>query len=154
AAVIDVVPLGEEWFEFCAALLLAGKPDDYRDTLSRMLARAGDVKRHDLAFTLARTAALSDQDVVPGSKLADWATLLANFVQARPWYWHVAGLAQWRAGNHEEALGCLDKSAATDWHPELNQIACALIHGSQGATDKARDYLHKVRAWLAGKEAG
>ncbi len=94
--VIDEVPLWEEWYECCAALLLAGKPENYRDLLKRLVDQAGDVKDPFLAYVLARTSVLTPQTIVPPSQVVEWANLAAESPQSNAWYWHVAGLAQSR----------------------------------------------------------
>jgi Tfp pilus assembly protein PilF len=152
--IIDQVPLSESWYECCAALLLARKPENHREVLKRLLDRAGDTKDPYLAFAIARAAVLSAHEIVPPSKVADWGNAATKFPEATSWHWHVAGLAEWRAGHTDKALAWLDKSAATDWHPELNHIARCLVYASRKETDKARNELRQVREWLARTEAG
>ncbi len=136
-----------------AVSLLAGKADEYAARLNRMVEQSGEVDDPFVAFALARSSAISTEALAPRSQAVIWAELAAGEPdKAR--YTHVAGLAQFRAGNRDKALKWLEQSAATTWHPELNQIAFCLVHAQGGDLDKAREYLQQVRGWLETKEAG
>ena len=141
-----------EWWEGAAALLLAGKADEYAARLNRMVEQAGEVDDPFVAYALARSSAISTEALVPRSQAVIWAELAAGEPD-KAWYTHVAGLAHFRAGNRDKALKWLEQSAATTWQPELNQIALCLVHAQGGDLDKAREYLQQVRGWLKAKEA-
>lgn len=148
--VTDVSRLGI-LYEAAAALLLAGKTNEYRGVLKHMVDTAGEVTSPQVTFVLARTAILN-KDSEFKLPTVQWGELAATD-NPRGWTVHVAGLAQWRAGHLDLALERLDQSAASEWHPELNQVALSLLHARRGDVDKARDFLMLAREWLEQQEA-
>jgi tetratricopeptide (TPR) repeat protein len=149
---IDKVLDPEGWYECAAALLLAGKPDEYRALLKRMLERSEKADDPFMAYAVARAASIAPQKVIPWPEVVRRAELAANQPNAEPSYSHVAGLAQFRAGEYDKALTWLQQSAAAKGNPELNQIASCLVYVARGEFDKARDCLEPPRRWLATKE--
>jgi tetratricopeptide (TPR) repeat protein len=87
------------------------------------------------------------QPVATPEQLASWCKLSLRD-ERTAWFLHAAGLAQLRAGNHDEALKLLEESAATEWHPELNQIGLALFFAHRNDQAKARTYLDQAESWL------
>jgi tetratricopeptide (TPR) repeat protein len=105
---------------------------------------------------MARSAAISPEEIVPWPKVVAWAEIAASSSDAgaMPWYSHVAGLAQLRAGDMDKALEWLQTSASSgkNWHPELNQVALGLLYALRGDAAEARGYVQQAQNWLEGAE--
>ena len=147
AKAIEAVPPDEEGYEYAAALLVADKRAEYDRFMKQFMEESGGTADPYLAYALARAAAISPTPVAPPEKLAEWAELAVS-VERRPWYLHAAGLAYLRIGNREVALKYLQESAATTWHPELNQLALALYFAEGKDMPQARGYLKQAQEWF------
>ncbi|HZL87918.1 MAG TPA: tetratricopeptide repeat protein [Pirellulaceae bacterium] len=147
AKVIESVPASEEWYEYVATLLLAGKQTDYEQWMKRFVELAGGTDQPSVAYGLARAAGIYPRPVASPEQLKGWCDLCVRD-ERNAWFLHAAGLAQLRAGDSDQALKLLEESAATEWHPELNQIALALVYAQRKDMAKARDYLQQADKWL------
>ncbi len=146
AKAIELVAPEEEGYEYAAALLLADKRAEYERFMRQFMERVGATDQSYLAYALTRAVAISPTPVAPPEKLAAWAELALRD-ERTAWYLHAAGLAHLRAGNNDEALKLLQESAATTWHPELNQLALALFYAQRKDLAKARGYLKQAEDW-------
>jgi tetratricopeptide (TPR) repeat protein len=150
---LDPISDPNEWYETAAALLLTDQHSEYNAFFQSVVEQRSDQADDPMvAYALARTAAISDEEIVPWSQVVKWGELAAADTPMKPWFGHVAGLAHYRAGDQDKALQWLNQSAATTWHPELNRIGLCLVHASRGDRQKARGYLQQVREWLAAQE--
>jgi WD40 repeat protein/tetratricopeptide (TPR) repeat protein len=147
AKTIESVPASEEWYEYAATLLLAGKRAEHEQFMKLFVERAGGTDQPYVAYSLTRAAGIMSQPVATPEQLASWCKLSLRD-ERTAWFLHAAGLAQLRAGNHDEALKLLEESAATEWHPELNQIGLALFFAHRNDQAKARTYLDQAESWL------
>ena len=149
---IDDAATPDERYEYAAALLLAGHNDQYREFLHRIVEQENSNAENALdAYSLARMATMSPEENVDWSQVIQWGETAAQ--EDTGWYTHVAGLAQLRGGHFDEAIQWLDKSVASGWHPELNQLALCLLHAKKGNREKAREYLTKAQEWLNNTES-
>ena len=147
AKVIESIPPSEEWYEYAAALLLAGKRTEHEQFRKHFFERAGATDQQYVAYALARTTGISTSPAATPEQLAAWCELSLRG-ERTAWYIHAAGLAQFRAGHGDEALKLLQESAATDWHPELNQLGLALLYAQRKDLPKAREYLQQAEQWF------
>jgi tetratricopeptide (TPR) repeat protein len=85
---------------------------------------------------------------VDPARAAQWANqVIAN--NHAPWCFHVLGLAQYRAGQFDQALQSFTKANVNAWrYSELNWFGLALVHHRLGHPDEARQCLDKGIQWL------
>ena len=152
-AVVENDPPSEEWYEYAAALLLAGEQERYRSFVRRIVKRVSPVKRPFMGYYLSRTVSLSPDAVVNRQSAVQWAELSLSDKGKGAWTMHVAGLAYLRASDFEQALVWLSKSAATNWSPHLNHLALALLHGRQGDLTNSREHFNVAEKWFSEQEA-
>ena len=112
---------GDETTDFAYLLLVLGDTDGYQKFCHSLVERAGDSKDVDESFQLARACGAGKCDAVDPSRIVEWARLGAQS-RPEPWYPHVLGLAQFRAGQYEAAIENLKKSNALDWNVHQHQV--------------------------------
>jgi hypothetical protein len=113
-----------------------------------MIQRAGQTKDHFEAFVLARTCTMARKSPVDPKRAVQWATRAIAGAQPA-WYFHVLGLAQFRAGQFEQALQTLTEANVEGWTDrDLNYFGLALVHHCLGHPDDARQCLDKGVQWL------
>jgi tetratricopeptide (TPR) repeat protein len=113
--------------------------------------QVAEIENPEVAYFMARSATLVLDSVVDPKLVAQWGELGIT-PEKKAWHLHVAGMAHFRAGDYEKALERLEQSAATNWHPELNQLGLALFYATQGDMTKAREYLQLAQKWFEEKE--
>jgi tetratricopeptide (TPR) repeat protein len=150
-AIVEQDPPSEEWYEYAAALLIAGELENYRTFLTEKLNQIGEVEDPFMAYYLARTVSLTPETVIDRELAAKWGEMgIAN--ETSGWLTHAAGMAHFRVGDYKKALERLQQSADSNWEPELNQLAFALVYAKQGEMAKARANLQLAKQWFADKE--
>ena len=151
---IDDASEPDEWYECAAALLAADRHDEYRKFVEHVTERrAPDAEIPLVGYALARMLVLSAREDANSSQAVSWAEAAAEADQ-RAWMTHVAALACLRAGRLDESREWLEKSAASSWHPELNQLAFCLLSLQNGDKQAAGEYFQQAREWREAKEAG
>ena len=126
--------------------------DKYRAFISSIIQRVGEIDDPFMAFYLARLISLTPEETIDRQRVAKWGEMGISD-QTQAWLTHAAGLAHYRAGDYERALQRLEASAETSWHPELNQLALALVSIKRQDLSKAREYFERAEQWFADKEA-
>jgi tetratricopeptide (TPR) repeat protein len=103
------------------------------------------------AYVLARSCAMARKSPVDPARAVQWANqAVAN--DHAPWCFHVLGLAQYRAGQFDQALQSFTEANFNDWrYSELNWFGLALVHHCLGHPDEARQCLTKGIQWLQRK---
>jgi TPR repeat protein len=138
----------EEYYEYAAALLLAGRDDDYRQVvtdLGELTERSGNP---DDQYAAARAAILVPQSPVAPNQAVQWAQQAAE-ADPRAWRQHILGLALFRAGRLDEAAELLEQVRnESNWGPHLKDIGLCLIHLQRGDIDAARGYRSETQAWI------
>jgi tetratricopeptide (TPR) repeat protein len=136
--------------ELATLLLLAGEEVGYRRLCETILNEPLQTSSPTAANGLSRACALRP-DVVD-----DWAIplkLANNAVSKQPVAWNLYGLgiAQYRAGQHQEAIATLNKSLEVHsaWIGRGQSYAVlAMVCSELGRADEARDWLSKAQASL------
>ncbi len=137
-----------EVYRSCAqAQLVAGDTAGYRRCLGRMFERYG--QDGNASFELAYAGALRDG--------AAEATRLANLAEhalegdKSPWVFHVAGIAHYRAGQFEQAIGRFEESLKDPaWQAgggHASEVGLALAHHRLGHAKAARQWFDKAEQW-------
>ena len=149
-AKIDLLtkPLPEDAYAYACLFLIRGNSDGYDHFCQGMIERAGKPVEHSEAFVLARTFAMAGQSAVDLARVVQWANqALAGDQPA--WYLHTLGLAQYRAGQFDQALQSFAKADVEAWIGRgLNWFGLALVHHRLGHPDEARQCLDKGIQWL------
>ena len=140
------LPPIDQPFEAAAAFLLSGDRRGYEGFCRRLLDRARESEDHRAQFDSIRSASL-----VPafpgGAKELVRIAELATVADPKPWYIHVLGLANLRAGKFDDAAGRFEESLAIGWWsagPALNHLGLALTRSKQGRTVEARRALDEA----------
>jgi serine/threonine protein kinase/WD40 repeat protein len=133
--------------EIAAALLMAGKSEQYRELCRGMLERHSKTKSARAAYILARTAVFGEGPLHP-----DVRKLAAKAVEAEehcPWYLHTLGLVCYREGNLAEAVTWLERACKGGWHGDVqNWLALAIVYDRLDNAEQADLYWSKATKWL------
>jgi serine/threonine protein kinase/WD40 repeat protein len=141
-------PLGDDAFAYAGLFLIRGDGEGYNRFCQGMIQRAGQTKDYFEAYILARSCALARKSPVDPARTVQWANQAVASNQAA-WYFHVLGLAQYRAGQFDQALQSFTKGNAQPWkYWEINWFGLALVHHRLGHADEARQCWDKGIQWL------
>jgi tetratricopeptide (TPR) repeat protein len=149
ARVVELSPPDERSFECAAVLLILGDEAGYRKVVTRLVEQIGDTRDPFLAYVLARTCSLVPNSGIDAARAVAWAE---QAVAERPkvgWYLHALGLALYRKGEFEAAIGRLTESEKADWEPVMDWLVLALCHHRLGHAAEARKYLARATELLA-----
>jgi tetratricopeptide (TPR) repeat protein len=145
----------EEWFEHACLRLIVGDNEGYQATVREIQRRAGYTKDPFEAFVLARTAAMTAEQVVEAGQVTRCAEhAVANSLSA--WYLHALGLAHFRAGQFVEAIQRLEESNAGNWAEQgkmQNRLVLAMAHQRLRHTAQSRALVDEVERWWQTLEA-
>jgi tetratricopeptide (TPR) repeat protein len=141
-------PLNDDSFAYACLLLIRGDSEGYNRFCQGMIQRAAQTENPWEAYTLARSCAMARKSPVDPARAVQWAKkIVAN--EHSPWCFHVLGLAQYRAGQFDQALQSFTKANVKAWrYSELNWFPLALVHHRLGHPDEARQCLDKGIQWL------
>jgi tetratricopeptide (TPR) repeat protein/predicted Ser/Thr protein kinase len=144
-------PLREDAFNYACLFLIRGDSEGYNRFCQRMIQRTAQTKDPYEAYTLARSCVMAPKCPVDPARAIQWAKQsVAN--EHNAWDLHVLGLAQYRAGQFDEALHSFTKANNKSWrYQELNLFGLALLHQRLGHPDEARKCLDKGTQWLERK---
>jgi tetratricopeptide (TPR) repeat protein len=143
-------PLDDDAVSYAGLFLLRGDGEGYnrfcQDMIRRVVATEAPAPRQ--ACLLARSCALACKSPVDPAQAVEWANqAVAN--DPSPWRFHFLGLAQYRAGQSDEALQSFTKATVASWKDaDLNWFGLALVHHRLGKPDEARRCLDKGIRWL------
>ena len=142
-------PLLDDAFAYACLFLIRGDSEGYNRFCQGMIQR--DARTQDPAgpYVLARTCAMSRKSPVDPARALQWANQAVTRSQ-KPWDYHVLGLAQYRAGQYDQALQSFTKAniKINNRYWELNWFGLALVHDRLGHPDEARQCLAKGIQWL------
>jgi tetratricopeptide (TPR) repeat protein len=141
-------PLRDDALGYACLFLIRGDSDGYDRFCQGMIQRAGRTEDHFEAFVLARTCAMARESPVDPARAVEWGKQAV--VSAQPaWYFHALGLAQYRAGQFDQALKSFTKANVETWpYRDVNWFGLALVHHRLGHPDEARQCLDKGIQWL------
>jgi serine/threonine protein kinase len=141
-------PLPEDAYAYACLLLIRGDSAGYNRFCQGMIGRAAHTEDYNDAFTLARSCTMARKspiDPVQAVRLATKAVTGAQF----GWQFHVLGLAQYRAGQFEQALQSFAKADVQYWPArDLNWFGLALVHHRLGHAVEARKYFDSGIQWM------
>jgi tetratricopeptide (TPR) repeat protein len=141
-------PLVEEAYAYAALFLIRGDSAGYSRFCLDMIRRAAQTEGPFEAYVLARSCATARKSPADPAWMVQWANQ-AVASDRQPYYFHVLGLAQYRAGQYDRALQSFTKASVKDWaYWELNWFGLALVHSRLGHPNEARRCLDKGIRWL------
>jgi eukaryotic-like serine/threonine-protein kinase len=141
-------PLRDDAFAYACLHLIRGDSEGYNRFCQGMIQRAGKTEDRFEAFVLARTCAMARKSPVDPARTVQWANQAVAGNQGA-WYFHALGLAQYRAGQFDQALQNFAKANVEAWaYRDLNWFGLALVHLRMGHPDEARQSLDKGIQWL------
>jgi serine/threonine protein kinase/tetratricopeptide (TPR) repeat protein len=142
-------PLHDDAFEYACLFLVRGEKEGYAKFCREMIQRAGQSKDPYEFYVLARTCAIMAQGVVDAGQVVEWAKQAPAGYRA-PWFLHALGLAQYRAGQFEDALQSFNEALGGAWSQrDLCWFGLALVHQRLGHVVEARKCRDNAIQWLA-----
>jgi tetratricopeptide (TPR) repeat protein len=143
-------PLDENAVAYACLFLIRGDDEGYNRFCHDIIRRVAQTKApspYD-PYILARTCAIAHKSAVDPARAVQWANQAVGSSR-QPWYYHVLGLAQYRAGQFDQALKSFTQANVETWrYADLNWFALALVHHRLGHPDEARYCLDKGVQWL------
>jgi tetratricopeptide (TPR) repeat protein len=141
-------PLQDHAFAYACLYLIRGDSEGYNRFCQGMIQRAGQTGHPFEAYVLARSCAMARKSPVDPAQAVQWAKQAIDRDQPA-WYFHALGLAQYRAGQFDQALQSFTKANVKEWiYSDLNCFGLALVHHRLGHADEARQCLDKGIQWL------
>ena len=127
------------WIEVACAMRISGNEEGYRKLVSKFLEQMGEQPERFDGYLFARTIGLASQE----KQLAKKAVLLAQAAvdeKKQPFRVHALGLAQFRAGEYQQAQRTLETSMR-NWGIGQNQAALALVCSALQQESTAQKWL-------------
>ncbi len=141
-------PLTDDNFTYACLFLIREDNEGHDRFCQGMIQRAADSKDSWEAYVLARSCAMARKSPVDPARAVQWANQ-AIASSHKPWEFHVLGLAQYRAGQFDQALQSFTKANVSRWrYSGLNWFPLALVHHRLGHPDEAQQCLDKGIHWL------
>jgi serine/threonine protein kinase/tetratricopeptide (TPR) repeat protein len=143
-------PLQDDAFACACLLLIRGDNEGYNHFCRGMIQRATQTETVSPGegYVLARTCAMARNSPVDPARSVRWANQAVASTHS-PWDYHVLGLAQYRAGQFDQALHSLTKANVMAWkYRDLNWFGLAMAQHRLGHYDEARESLAKGVKWL------
>jgi serine/threonine protein kinase len=139
-------PLRDDAFAYACLFLIRGDGEGYNRFCQGMIQRVAQTADPIEVYTLARSCAMARKGPVDPARAVQWAERQRS---PSPWDYHVLGLAQYRAGQLDQALQSFTRANVKAWkHRELNWFGLALVHHRLGHPDEARQCLARGIQWL------
>jgi tetratricopeptide (TPR) repeat protein len=126
-------PGTQAYYEYACALFLVGDKEHYRELIQTLSDHVDNTNDPRLAYELARVCTLAPEMTVEPERVIRGARLAANS-EPLAWHSHVAGFANYGAGDYEGALRWVGDSLERAWDVGrlLNQLVLAMIHRRMG----------------------
>jgi tetratricopeptide (TPR) repeat protein len=141
-------PLRDDDFACACLFLIRGDSEGYKHFCQGMIQCVAQTEAPGEAYVLARSCAMARQCPVDPDRVVQWAKQSVTSAH-NPWDYHVLGLAQYRAGQFDQALQSFTKANIEEWrYLHLNLFGLALVHNRLGHPDEARQCLDKGIEWL------
>ena len=119
---------------------ISGNEDAYRELVSKFLEQMGEQPERYDGFVFARTIGLASQE----KQLAKKAVVLGQAAiddAKQPYMLHALGLAQFRAGDYQQAQRTLKTSMDMLWGVGQNQAALAMVSSALQQEATAQKWL-------------
>jgi serine/threonine protein kinase len=140
-------PLEDDAFSYACLFLIRGDNEGYNRFCEGLIQQAGKMEGPE-AYVLARVCTMASNSPVTPARVLQWANQVVAGSQ-NPWDFHVLGLAQYRAGQFDQALQSFTKANVKSWrYADLTWFGLALVHQRLGHPDQARQCLDKGTQWL------
>jgi serine/threonine protein kinase/WD40 repeat protein len=143
-------PLPDDAFGYAGLFLIQGEDEGYNRFCQGMIQRVAQAEALSPfeAYVLARTCAMAPKSPVDPIRAVQWANQ-ALVGDRHPWYFHALGMAQYRAGQFDQALQSFTKANDKAWsNRDITWFGLALVHHRLGRPDEARRWLDKGVQWL------
>jgi tetratricopeptide (TPR) repeat protein len=141
-------PLGDDALAYACLLLIRNDSEGYHRFCQGIIQRAVETETHFDFYLLARICAMARKGPVAPPQAVSWANQ-AVAAAPSPWYIHALGLAQYRAGQLDQALHSLTKANVKAWNfADLNWFGLALVNHHLGHSDEAQRCFDKGIQWL------
>jgi WD40 repeat protein len=143
-------PLRDDAFAYAGLFLIRGDSEGYQRFCQDMIQRVPPTEAPSPyeAYVLARSCALARKSPVDPARAVQWANQ-AFTAAPHPWRLHTLGLAQYRAGQFDQALQSFTKADVKAWTDrEVTGFGLALVHHRLGHPEEARRCLDKGIQWL------
>jgi hypothetical protein len=140
-------------FRLACLHLLQNDVLGYRQLCLELLERIGQSEegftRPAHAYVASRTCTLSPESTLDPAQGVLWAEKVVAIQRNVPWHLHTLVLAQYRAGQFEQAVKRSNESLKTSswWGGALNWLVLAMAHKHLGQLEEARSFMDKVVAW-------
>ncbi len=141
----------ELWFVQAGALLMANDNEGYEQLCPQTLPQLSTMAGHRNRYLAARICLLAPNEVTDAQRLISLAEEAVEGIPSAGHYRHVLGLAQYRAGQFDEAVRNLQRSmeSVPKWTGHVcNWFALALAHHRLGQADVARQWFNKAETWM------
>jgi serine/threonine protein kinase/tetratricopeptide (TPR) repeat protein len=161
-ATADLAPAGADpvgpdddvWFQLACLHLIQNDVPGYRQVCRRLLERIGQTKEGftwaPWAFLASRTCMIARESAPGPAQGVLWAEQAVATRRTVPWYLHTLALAQYRAGQFEQAVRTSDESlkVAPGWGgAPLNWLVLAMAHQRLEHPTEARAFMDKAAVW-------
>jgi serine/threonine protein kinase/WD40 repeat protein len=141
-------PLSDDACAYACLFLIRGDSEGYNRFCEGMTQRAADTKDLWDSFIVARSCAIARNSPVDPARAVQWANQGVTNAPVALCF-HALALAQYRAGQFDQALQSFTKANVKTWrYSELCWFGLALVHHRLGHPDEARRCLAKGIQWL------
>jgi serine/threonine protein kinase/tetratricopeptide (TPR) repeat protein len=137
--------------ELGAVLLLADDRAGYEEVCKSVIETPGILELAIVLSGASRACTMAPDAMADFSQPLDWANYAVEKQRRIAWFQFGLGIAQHRAGRHEEAISSLKRSLAVNetWVGRgQNFAALALAHHALGRDQEAGQWLKQTRSWL------
>jgi serine/threonine protein kinase/tetratricopeptide (TPR) repeat protein len=139
---------GDDAFAYACLLLIRGDDESYNRFARGMIPHMAQATWPNDAYVAARTCVVARKSPVDPAQVLQWTSMAMGRTH-NPWDFHLQGLAQYRAGQLDQALQSLIEANGKNWkYQELNWFSLALVHHGLGHAEEARKCLDKGIQWL------
>ncbi|HEY2588778.1 MAG TPA: hypothetical protein VGI81_23755, partial [Tepidisphaeraceae bacterium] len=151
-------PAHDEWFGYAELCLFLGDQDEYRRARRDLLAQFGTTSDRDVAERVARACLLRpapEDELRQAVALAERALAggRVGHEGGYPYFLFTAGLARYRQGRFDDAIGLMNGDAASVMGPSP-RLVMAMAKYRKGQQDEARKTLAAAVLsydWVAAK---
>jgi tetratricopeptide (TPR) repeat protein len=141
-----------DWYQHALLRLHVGDRDGYQDACHRLLKRYRDGSKSSDTITAVRAWALAPESPADPTDLVPLARL-ANISVKAGWRLYIEGLANYRAGQYQRAIECVDEALRLDpdWYAKaIVYPVQVMAYHRLGRVDEARRGLTAADKFMDG----